>query len=147
MLELWEMWSTPLLPLLPGPLWSRAVAPYRVISMRNRTKLCTYAKLNCLKLRRIQNSLQPKTDTRPKQLRPGKGLHWNPNLNSKRNHTKKLTLRSNTPWFNDDRQPYCERFPHARTHNINLNSFRLLRAKVCKVIKEANKIIIIISRW
>ena len=68
MLELWGMWSTPSLPLLPGPLWSGMVAPDRVLSMGqielncvlmlnwiswNRTvstfKLCTYAKLNCLK--------------------------------------------------------------------------------------------------
>ena len=33
MLELWEMWNTPSLPLLPGPLWSRVVAPDRVLSM------------------------------------------------------------------------------------------------------------------
>ena len=56
------------LPLLPGPLWPRVVAPDRVLSMSqieqncllmlnriawNRTvltcKQCTYAKLNCLK--------------------------------------------------------------------------------------------------
>ena len=68
MLELWGMWSTPSLPSLPGPLWSRVVAPERVLSMGqieqngilmlnwiawNRTvlifKLHTYAKLNCLK--------------------------------------------------------------------------------------------------
>ena len=30
-----EMWSTPLLPLLPGPLWPRAVAPNRVQSLGN----------------------------------------------------------------------------------------------------------------
>ena len=68
MLELWGMLSTLSLPLPPGPLWPRVVAPYRVLSMdqielncvfmlnwiaRNRTvltfKLQTYAKLNCLK--------------------------------------------------------------------------------------------------
>ena len=27
MLELWGMWSTPLLPLLPGPLWPGVIAP------------------------------------------------------------------------------------------------------------------------
>ena len=27
MLELWGMWSTPLLSSLPGPLWHRIVAP------------------------------------------------------------------------------------------------------------------------
>ena len=27
MLELWGMWSTPLLPSLPGPLWPGVVAP------------------------------------------------------------------------------------------------------------------------
>ena len=27
MLELWGMWSTPSLPLLPAPLWPRMVAP------------------------------------------------------------------------------------------------------------------------
>ena len=33
MLELWEMQSTPLLPLLPGPHWSGVVAPDRLISL------------------------------------------------------------------------------------------------------------------
>ena len=32
-LELWRMWSTPLLPLLPGPLWPGVVAPDRALSM------------------------------------------------------------------------------------------------------------------
>ena len=32
-MELWEMWSTPSLPLLPGPLWPRLVAPDRVLSI------------------------------------------------------------------------------------------------------------------
>ena len=32
-LELWGMWSTPSLPLLPGPLWSEVVAPDRALSM------------------------------------------------------------------------------------------------------------------
>ena len=33
MLELWEMWSTPSLPLLPGPHWPSVVAPDRALSM------------------------------------------------------------------------------------------------------------------
>ena len=33
MLELWGMRSTPLLPSLPGPLWSGVVAPDRALSM------------------------------------------------------------------------------------------------------------------
>ena len=62
MLELWVMQSTPSLPSLLGPLCPGVVAPDRVLSMgqielncvaKNRTvsifKLCTYAKLNCLK--------------------------------------------------------------------------------------------------
>ena len=32
-LELWGMWSTPLLPLLPGPLWPGVLAADRVKSM------------------------------------------------------------------------------------------------------------------
>ena len=32
-LEIWGMWCTPLLPLLPGPLRSGVVAPDRVLSM------------------------------------------------------------------------------------------------------------------
>ena len=32
-LELLRMWSTPLLLLLPGPLWPRMVTPDRVLSM------------------------------------------------------------------------------------------------------------------
>ena len=34
MLELWGMWSTPSLPLLPGPLWPGVVAPDRALFMR-----------------------------------------------------------------------------------------------------------------
>ena len=50
MLEIWGMWSTRLSPLLPGPLWSGMAAPDRVLSMgQNRSKLRTYANLNCLK--------------------------------------------------------------------------------------------------
>ena len=49
MLELWGMQSTPSLPLLPGPLWPRMVAPDKgPIYGLNRTKLHTYDKLNCL---------------------------------------------------------------------------------------------------
>ena len=33
MLELWGMWSTPSLPLLSGPLWSRVVASDKVLSI------------------------------------------------------------------------------------------------------------------
>ena len=32
-LELWEMWSTPSLPLLPGPLFLEVVAHERFLSM------------------------------------------------------------------------------------------------------------------
>ena len=40
------MRSTPLLLLLPTPLWPQVVAPDRVLSM-GQIELCTYAKLNC----------------------------------------------------------------------------------------------------
>ena len=33
MLELWEMQSTPSLPLLPGPLWPRVVVPDKILSV------------------------------------------------------------------------------------------------------------------
>ena len=33
MLELLEMWSTPLLPSLPGPLWTGVKAPDKLLSM------------------------------------------------------------------------------------------------------------------
>ena len=33
MLELWGMWSTPSMPLLPGPLWPGMVAHDRALSM------------------------------------------------------------------------------------------------------------------
>ena len=33
MLELWGMWSTPWLPLLPGPLWPSMVVPDRILAM------------------------------------------------------------------------------------------------------------------
>ena len=46
MLGLWGMRSILSLPLLPGPLWPRVVAPD--IYGLNKTKLHTYAKLNCL---------------------------------------------------------------------------------------------------
>ena len=41
MLGLWGIWSTPSLPLLPGPLWAGVVAPDRVQSMGQ-------IELNCL---------------------------------------------------------------------------------------------------
>ena len=47
-LELWGMRSTPSLPSLPGPLWP-GVVWYGPIHGLNRTKLHTYAVLNCLK--------------------------------------------------------------------------------------------------
>ena len=46
MLELWGMRSTPLLLSLLGPLWLRVVEPD--IYGSNGTKLCAYAKENCL---------------------------------------------------------------------------------------------------
>ena len=50
MLELRGMQSNLSLPLIPGPHWPGMVAPDRVLSMDQiKTKLCTYAKLNCLK--------------------------------------------------------------------------------------------------
>ena len=42
MLELWGMWSSPLLALLSGPPWPGVVAPDMVQIELN----CTYAKLN-----------------------------------------------------------------------------------------------------
>ena len=33
MLKLWGMWSTPSLPLLPGPFWSGVAAPDRSLSI------------------------------------------------------------------------------------------------------------------
>ena len=32
-LELWEIWNSHLLPLLPGPLWPLVVVPDRILSM------------------------------------------------------------------------------------------------------------------
>ena len=49
-LELWEMQSTPSLPSLPGPPQPVLVEPDRDLTMgSNRTKQCTYAKLNSLR--------------------------------------------------------------------------------------------------
>ena len=47
-LELWGMRGTPSLLSLSDPLWPGMVAPDSHIYGPNRTKLCTYAKLNCL---------------------------------------------------------------------------------------------------
>ena len=33
MLDLWGMWSTSSVPLLPGPIWAAVVAPDKVLSM------------------------------------------------------------------------------------------------------------------
>ena len=54
-LELWGMWITPSLALLPGPLWLRVVVPVRVPSMDQIElfnhltvwKQMTDVKLNC----------------------------------------------------------------------------------------------------
>ena len=77
MQELWGMWNTSSLPSLPGPLCFGVVAPDRVLSMGqielnyvlmlnwivlNRNKLCTYAKLNCLKFNLVLNDPK-KVDT------------------------------------------------------------------------------------
>ena len=59
MLELWRIWSTQSLPLLPGPLWSRVIVPDKVLSMsqielfdiQTECKQMIYAKLNCLKIK------------------------------------------------------------------------------------------------
>ena len=53
MVELWGMWSTPLLPLLPGPLWLGVVAPDKgPIYKLNRTKhwlaFTGFMHLNCV---------------------------------------------------------------------------------------------------
>ena len=53
MLELWGMWSTPLLPSLPGPLWPEVVAPDKgPIYGLNRTKwwlaFTVFMHLNCV---------------------------------------------------------------------------------------------------
>ena len=53
MLELWGMWSTPLLPSLPGLLWPGVVAPDKgPIYGLNRTKWCleftVFIHLNCV---------------------------------------------------------------------------------------------------
>ena len=53
--ELWGMWSTPSLPLIPGPLWPWVVVTARVPSMGqidlfdhlNVCKQMTDVKLNC----------------------------------------------------------------------------------------------------
>ena len=55
MLKLWETWSTPSLPLIPGLLWPGVVAPDRILSMGQielfdiptECRQMTYAKLNC----------------------------------------------------------------------------------------------------
>ena len=47
MLELWEIRSTPSLPLLPGPLWPGVVAPDRVPSMGQIVLNCVLM-LNCI---------------------------------------------------------------------------------------------------
>ena len=39
------MWSTPLFPLLPGPLWPGVVAPDKVLSVGQIELNCTYAEL------------------------------------------------------------------------------------------------------
>ena len=49
MLELWGTWSTFLLLLPSASLRSGVVAPDRVEYNSLVFKLCTYAKLNCLK--------------------------------------------------------------------------------------------------
>ena len=43
------MWSTPLLPSFPSPLWPEMVASDRVLSMGQIKLNCVYAILNCLK--------------------------------------------------------------------------------------------------
>ena len=52
-LELWEMWSTPSLPLLPGPLLPRVVVPIRVPAMVQKemfNHLLYLKPFNCVKI-------------------------------------------------------------------------------------------------
>ena len=58
MLELWGMWSTPSLSLLPGPLWPGLIAPDKVLSMGQIELNCTYTKLNGLKFNLVLNDLK-----------------------------------------------------------------------------------------
>ena len=44
--ELWGIWSTPSLPLLPGPLWPGVVTPNRILSL-GQIELLDH--LNCIK--------------------------------------------------------------------------------------------------
>ena len=46
MLELWVMWSTPSLPLLPGPFWSGVVEPDRALLSMGQVELNCVLKLN-----------------------------------------------------------------------------------------------------
>ena len=65
MLEHSGMWSTPLLPLLPGPLWPGVVAPDMVLSM-SQIELNSVLMLNwiawnktvCIKMDLVLNDLQ-----------------------------------------------------------------------------------------
>ena len=52
MLELWGMQSVSLLPLPPGPLWRRVVAPDRVLSMGQIEQNCVLM-LNCIAWNRV----------------------------------------------------------------------------------------------
>ena len=50
-LDIWGMWSTILLPLLPSPFYSRMVAPdmcqIELCDIQTECKQIAYAKLNC----------------------------------------------------------------------------------------------------
>ena len=52
-LELWVMWSSPSLPLLPGLLRPGVVAPDKVLSFGQIEVNSTHATLNCLKKERL----------------------------------------------------------------------------------------------
>ena len=65
MLELWGMWSIPLLPLLPGLLWTGVVAPDWAQSMGQielncvlRLELFEIKLFICIKIDLVLNNLQ-----------------------------------------------------------------------------------------
>ena len=50
MLKLLGKWSTPSAPSLPGPLWPSVVTPDKFLSMGQIELNCSYVQMNCLKL-------------------------------------------------------------------------------------------------
>ena len=126
MLELWELQRTPSLPLLPGLLWPRVVAPDRVLFM-GQIELNCVLMLNWIVWNRTiymcKNGLIPyngwwviksnQTKNKPNQIKPNQNK---PNQNK----TKQITLVCCTVDKTWNKQSTCTKLKIGKGDNLSI---------------------------